>query len=217
MARVTTTASSTPCCKNTPDALPAHGQQRRALALAVLATGAGMASASAAWAQSGESSANASAPSAVQLQREGGSLLLTASLPWSLPELVLDALLKGIPVHFVAEVNMVRERWYWSDQELLSAQRYMRLSYQPLTRRWRLYTGSQPFEGQGFLQAMQRIVRWHIGPAAELPSQGEAVLQLRFRIDISQFPRPLQIGALGRSGWNLLVTHTERVDLGVLQ
>lgn len=231
MARVTTTASSTPCCKNTPDALPAHGQQRRALALAVLATGAGMASVSAAWAQSGEPAASASAPSAVQLQREGGSLLLTASLPWSLPELVLDALLKGIPVHFVAEVNMVRERWYWSDQELLSAQRYMRLSYQPLTRRWRLYTGSQPFEGQGFgaalsssfeslqeaLQAMQRIVRWHIGPAAELPSQGEAVLQLRFRIDISQFPRPLQIGALGRSGWNLLVTHTERVDLGVLQ
>ena len=106
MARVTTTASSTPCCKNTPDALPAHGQQRRALALAVLATGAGMACASAAWAQAGDSAANASAPSAVQLQREGGSLLLTASLPWSLPELVLDALLKGIPVHFVAEVNM---------------------------------------------------------------------------------------------------------------
>ena len=53
--------------------------------------------------------------------------------------------------------------------------------------------------------------------ASVLFAQGEAVLQLRFRIDISQFPRPLQIGALGRSGWNLLVTHTERVDLGVLQ
>src|SRR5690606_21294279 len=120
-----------------------------------------------------EPAATPSAQSAVQLQREGGSLLLTASLAWSLPDLVLDALLKGIPVHFVADVHMVRERWYWSDQELLSAQRYMRLSYQPLTRRWRLYTGSQPFEGQGFgavlsssfeslqdaLQAMQRIVR----------------------------------------------------------
>lgn len=231
MARVTTTASSTPCCKKTPDVLPARGQQRRALAQAVLAAGAAMVSASATWAQEVEPAATPSAQSAVQLQREGSSLLLTASLDWSLPDLVLDALLKGIPVHFVADVHMVRERWYWSDQELLSAQRYMRLSYQPLTRRWRLYTGSQPFEGQGFgaalsssfeslqdaLQAMQRIVRWHIGPVTALPSQGEAVLQLRFRIDISQFPRPLQIGALGRSGWNLLVTHSERVDLGILQ
>ena len=168
--------------------------------------------------------------SGMQLQRDGDELLLTSSLDWVLPELVKDALLKGIPVHFIAEADMLRERWYWSDQELLRAQRYMRLSYQPLTRRWRLYTGSQPFEGQGLgvalstsfetlpeaVQAMQRIVRWRIGTMAELPSSGSAMLQLRFRIDLSHFPRPLQIGALGRADWNLLVTRREWVDLGQL-
>ena len=210
--------------------------QRRGLALAMAAALGGLAGVPALLhAQDGGSvSVDGSAgaeKTALQLQRDGDALLLSTTLNWGLPEMVQDALLKGIPVHFIAEADMLQERWYWRDRELLRALRYMRLSYQPLTRRWRLYTGSQPFEGQGFgaalsssfeglqeaLQAMQRIVRWHIGPAAELPSQGEAVLQLRFRIDISQFPRPLQIGALGRSGWNLLVTHTERVDLGVLQ
>jgi hypothetical protein len=66
------------------------------------------------------------------------------------------------------------------------------------------------------VQSMQRIVRWRIGQVADLPSSGSAILQLRFRIDLSHFPRPLQIGALGRSDWNLLVTRRERVDLDKL-
>lgn len=166
----------------------------------------------------------------IQLQRDGDALLLTATLNWVLPELVQDALLKGIPVHFIAEVEMLQERWYWSDKELLSAKRYMRLSYQPLTRRWRLYTGLRPFERQGLgtalsssfetleeaVQGMQRIVRWRVGQVSDLPSSGSAMLQLSFRIDLSHFPRPLQIGALGRSDWNLLVTRSEPVEWSAL-
>ena len=125
---------------------------------------------------------------------------------------------------------MRRERWYWRDEVLFTAQRYLRLSYQPLTRRWRLYDGSQPFEGQGLalalthtyenlseaLSAMQRLVRWRIAKVSDLPSTGEALLELRFRIDTSQFPRPLQIGALGRADWNLLVQRQARILLDSL-
>ena len=232
MERVTTTASSTHCSKKTSDSLPEQGRQRRGLVVAAAAVAL-----PALWLpQHGlaqEHTAESAEPNAdlehagVQLQRDGDALLLTASLNWTLPDLVQDALLKGIPVHFIAEADMLQERWYWRDQELLSADRYMRLSYQPLTRRWRVYTGSQPFEGQGLgvalsssfetledaVQSMQRIVRWRIGRATDLPSSGSAMLQLRFRIDLSHFPRPLQIGALGRSDWNMLVTRRERVDL----
>lgn len=203
--------------------------QRRALLAAALAAGVG-AGASVAWAADADSATFNPQPAGIQLQRDGEALLLSATMNWALPDLVQDALLKGIPVHFIAEADMLQERWYWRDQLLLNAARYMRLSYQPLTRRWRLYTGSQPFEGQGLgvalsssfdtleeaVQSMQRIVRWRIGQVADLPSIGDAMLQLRFRIDLSHFPRPLQIGALGRSDWNLLVTRRERVDLGLL-
>ena len=210
--------------------------QRRAMVLQCLAIAGAVALAPKAALAQDDSESSVSAlmvdeKTGLQLQRDGDALLLTTNLHWSLPDLVQDALLKGIPVHFIAEANMLRERWYWSDQELLSAERYLRLSYQPLTRRWRLYTGSQPFEGQGLgvalsssfdtlqeaVQAMQRIVRWRIGNVADLPASGSALLQLRFRIDLSHFPRPLQIGALGRADWNLLVTRRERVDLEQLQ
>ena len=209
--------------------------QRRAITLGLMAaTGALTALPAAVLAQEASevmSNAVVNEASDMHLQRDGADVLLTSSLHWVLPELVQDALLKGIPVHFIAEAHLLRERWYWSDQNLLNAERYMRLSYQPLTRRWRLYTGSQPFEGQGLgvalsstfetlqeaVQAMQRIVRWRIGAMADLPSNGSALLQLRFRIDLSHFPRPLQIGALGRADWNLLVMRREWVDLGKLQ
>ena len=227
------TDSSTPFCKKTPDALSLQSRQRRALALQCLAVvgAAGVAPLAALAQANSENALLADEKTGLELQRDGDALLLTSSLHWVLPDLVQDALLKGIPVHFIAQADMVRERWYWSNQELLSAERFMRLSYQPLTRRWRLYTGSQPFEGQGLgvalsssyetlqeaVQAMQRIVRWRIGAMADLPRTGLAMLQLRFRIDLSHFPRPLQIGALGRSDWNLLVMRRELVDLEKLQ
>lgn len=207
--------SSTPCCKSaktqTPQQIPRADNARRALlvglALAACPLGG--------WA---EESRVLRLPQGVLLQQEGDDLLLSSDLPWQLPAVVEQALRKGVPVHFVAEAQLLRKRWYWSDQTLLLAMRYQRLSYQALTRRWRLHTGNQPFDGLGLgtalgssyadldeaMQALQRLVRWRIGARSELPAQGEVTLQLRFRIDLTHLPRPLQIGALGRSDWNLL-------------
>ena len=120
---------------------------------------------------------------------------------------------------------MRRDRWYWSDRVVAEATRYLRLSYQPLTRRWRLSTSSVPFTnsglgvvlGQNFdeldeaLSAMRRVIRWRIGDADVLEPDAAHTVQLRFRLDMSQLPRPLQIGAVGRSDWNLLVFRSQRL------
>lgn len=167
-------------------------------------------------------------PGGVLMQSEGGELLLSSDAHWQLPAVVEQALRKGVPVHFVAEVHLLRKRWYWSDQVLLTATRYQRLSYQALTRRWRLHTGNQPMDGRlglgaalgssytsldDAMQALQRLVRWRIGARSELPAQGDVTLQLRFRIDLKNLPRPLQIGALGRSDWNLLFEQEDVLPL----
>ena len=163
----------------------------------------------------------------VLLQQEEGELFLSSDVPWQLPSAVEQALRKGVAVHFVAEVQLLRQRWYWSNQRLLTATRYYRLSYQALTPRWRLHTGSQPFNGLGLgtalgnsytdladaSQTLQHWVRWRIGARDSLPAEGPALLQLRFRIDLSQLPKPLQIGAFGRSDWNLLVQQTQPLML----
>lgn len=161
----------------------------------------------------------------LRLQRGEDGLYLGATLQFALPDLVEDALYKGIPMYFVAEAQVLRDRWYWSDRKVAEATRYLRLSYQPLTRRWRLNTSSTPFSntglgvvlGQNFddytdaLAAMQRISRWKIADRDAIEPEAVHTVHFRFRLDMSQLPRPLQIGAVGRSGWSLLLSRSQRL------
>lgn len=152
-------------------------------------------------------------------------MFLSANLQVVLPELAEDALYKGIPMYFVAEAEVNRDRWYWYDRQVAQTSRYLRLSYQPLTRRWRLNISSVPFTniglgvvlGQTFddygdaMAAIQRFSRWKIAESDALEGDVIYTVHFRFRLDTSQLPRPFQIGAVGRSGWNLLVSRSQRV------
>ena len=48
----------------------------------------------------------------MQIERQDERLLLSAALNFELPELVQDALQRGIPMYFIAEAEIQRERWY---------------------------------------------------------------------------------------------------------
>ena len=161
----------------------------------------------------------------LRLERNDGGLYLSAQLLFKLPALAEDALYKGIPMYFVMEAQVARERWYWTDRQVAQAQRYLRLSYQPLTRRWRLGMATEPLErtglgvvlGQTFdalseaLEALQRVSHWKIAePGAVTPGAPYSV-HLAFRLDTSQLAQPFQIGALGSNGWNLAMDHRARV------
>lgn len=164
--------------------------------------------------------------SSMQLTRTDEGLFLSASLQFELPGQVEDALRQGIPMYFVADAQVQRERWYWSDQQLGVATRYFRLTHQPLTRRWRLHISNTAFTSSGTglalgqtyeqledaVAAIQRINRWKILEPAQLSSTSGVSVQLRFRVDLSSLPRPLQIGALGRSGWNLQLSRTQVLE-----
>ena len=165
----------------------------------------------AAWAQE--------APRALQLQvqRTSEGVFVSATLNLRLPGAVEDALRKGIAMHFVADAQVLRHRWYWSDKTQALAMRYWRLSYQPLTRRWRLAQSSEPIAASGLgvvlgqnyddledaLAAMQRISRWQIAEASELDADTSYTARLQYRLDTSQLPRPLQWGAVGGANWTL--------------
>ena len=75
--------------------------------------------------------AQAAAPGVDELRVERGDegLFLYAQLSFELAPSVQDALLKGIPIYFVAEARVLRERWYWFDQPVASAQRFTRIAY----------------------------------------------------------------------------------------
>jgi hypothetical protein len=157
------------------------------------------------------------------LERTDDGVLLSATLRLTLSPVVEDALQKGIPMFFVADATMYRERWYWTDKEVASAARHMRLSYQPLTRRWRLTISASPIGnaavalGQNFdtveeaLAAVRRISHWKIAEANDLDADGRYTVNFRFRLDVSQLPRPFQIGAVGQSDWNVATARTQRL------
>jgi hypothetical protein len=158
-----------------------------------------------------------------QIDRTDEGAFLSAAVQFDLPSVVEDALLKGIPMFFVAEAVLYRDRWYWYDREIVRTQRHMRLSYQPLTRRWRLTVSPTVIGNTGValsqnhetkeeaLAAVQRISRWKIADAGELAAGERYNVDFRFRLDVSQLPRPFQIGAVGQADWNISVFRNQRV------
>ena len=161
-----------------------------------------------------QSSAELSQVRAVRVEDE---IVVSAQVSFELPNAVEEALLKGIPMYFVAQAGITKERWYWYDRKVAVAERYMRIAYQPLTRKWRLNVtagvdraGSTGLAlNQSFdtlpqaLAVIKRIFRWKVADASDLDGGGRHKLELRFRLDLSQLPRPFQIGAIGQSDWDV--------------
>ena len=160
------------------------------------------------------------------LEVSDGNLLLSARFDFTLPAVVEDALNKGIPIYFVAQADLLRERWYWTKKTVASVQRRLRLAYHPLTRRWRLTLGdgdmteatqgltlSQNFDTLNeAMAAVRRISRWPIADAQDIDSGGKYVVTFSFQLDASQLPRPLQIGTLGQSDWLINVNLSQALD-----
>ena len=153
----------------------------------------------------------------LQVERTEEGVFLSATVNFDLPAVIEDALAKGVAMHCVAEAEVQRSRWYWYDKTVATASRHMRLAYQPLTRRWRLNVSSGPIAQVGLgvtlnqnfdslpeaMSAIQRVSRWKIAEDSEIDADGSHKLEFRFRLDVSQLPRPFQIGVVGQADWNL--------------
>ncbi len=171
------------------------------------------------------SDGGAASISTLQVERGEGAVFLNAQLTFDLPAPIEDVLLKGIPLFFVAEAEVRRDRWYWYDKKLAIATRQIRLAYQPLTRRWRLNVsnssgssvsglgGGLPQYFDTLIEALskvQRISRWRIVELAELDPDVLHTVELSFKLDISQLPRPFQIGLIGQTDWNISTSKSIR-------
>ncbi|WP_394791412.1 DUF4390 domain-containing protein [Rhodoferax sp.] len=162
----------------------------------------------------------------MQVEHSEAGVFFSANLKFDLPNLVEDALHKGIPMFFVAEITILRDRWYWSDRIVTSQSRYIRLAYQPLTRRWRVNIAPTPIGNSGLgvvlnqnfesladaLANIQRFSRWRIADAGDVEMDGKTHAEFSFQLDVSQLPRPLQIGAMGQADWNLFGVRNQRLS-----
>lgn len=162
--------------------------------------------------------------SELRLERSEGALLLQSTLRLELSQAVEEALQKGMPLYFVTEAELVRDRWYWYDKKMNTIARHYRLAYQPLTRMWRLNVSREPIGTVGLasslsqtfetlpeaLAAIRRTVNWKLTDVSELGSDNKYTLTFKFRLDVSQLPRPFQMMAGSQSEWNLSTQKTLR-------
>ncbi len=151
------------------------------------------------------------------------STQVSLQVAFQLPAQVDDALHRGIPLFFSAEVALVQERWYWIDRTVAKAQRYWRLSYQPLTRRYRLQSSPQPIDNTGLgvglaqsydelseaLLAIKRMGTWALGNGP-LESDARHRLDFRFRLDPNPLLRPWLTSA-GDGEWGLAVQRSQPI------
>jgi hypothetical protein len=103
----------------------------------------------------------------------------------------------------------------------------VKLAYQPLTRRWRASVSTQSFQSSGLgaglgqsyanldeaLQVVRRLNHWRVASASDLSPESKQNMLMKFKLDLSQLPRPLQIGAMTQTEWNINFTKTQRLQL----
>jgi Domain of unknown function (DUF4390) len=173
------------------------------------------------WAQS--SNAEIINLKATRLNKE---MAISADIKFDLPSSIEEAMYKGVSLTFVSDLEVAKERWYWVDKKVVVASRQTRISYQALTRRWRVLPWSDGASPSGLgvqlpqtyetlaeaLGVAKRIYNWRVVHLADI-DDAHYLVQLSYRLDISQLPKPLQLGLLGSGDWSINAATRQRMQL----
>ena len=152
----------------------------------------------------------------LQVNRAEGTLNLEFVARVSLPKAVEDALQRGVPLYFVAEARLLRNRWYWRDERVARIARSWRVAYQPLTNTWRVGLGGLHQTHPTLLEALttaSRSAGWKLADLAALDSDSRYYVEFSYRLDTSQLPGPMQFGLGGQGDWSVGADRVLRVDL----
>lgn len=141
---------------------------------------------------------------------------LAADFKINLTFYVEQALTRGITLNFLTEFKVTQSRWYWLDEVVMEGEQTTKLSYNPLTRQYRIARGAlfQNFDSlEEALIVLGHQTTGSIAPE-QLRSRSGYIASVirkdpvysaytRFRLDTSQLPKPLQVNALAGNDWSL--------------
>ncbi|SAL30366.1 DUF4390 domain-containing protein [Caballeronia humi] len=148
-------------------------------------------------------------PIAVQrasLQADGSGWSIDARFEFDLNSSLEDAVNKGVPLYFTTDFNLSRPRWYWFDEEPVNVSQSIRLSFQPLTREYRVSTGGLQL---GFgslseaLDVIKHVTSWHVIDRNQVKPGETYIASVRMQLDIALMPKPFQIDAVNNRDWSL--------------
>ena len=196
---------------------PPHGSLRRRSVLRALGVAASRALFPGLWLAAAHPAVQASEGelTGFEVVRDEDGVYLSYAVNFELGKGPEDALAKSVPLFFVAEAEIFRDRWYWRDRRVAHAVRTWRIVYQPLTSTYRVTTigglsQSYPTRAEA-IASFSRGSRWKVAEPGQL-EEGRHYLEFQYRLDTAQLPRPMQIGISGESDWQLSVKRTLRIN-----
>jgi hypothetical protein len=199
--------------------LPPHGSLRRRSVLRALGVAASRLLLPGVWVAAAAGSVAVRAAEAeltvLEVGRDEDGVFLTYAVDFELGKAADEALTKSVPLFFVAQAEIFRDRWYWRDRRVADVQRVFKVVLQPLTSTYRLTTAgglSQTYPTRAeALAAISRATRWKVAEAGQV-EDGHHYLEFNFRLDTTLLPRPMQIGISGQPDWQLSVKRTLRIN-----
>jgi hypothetical protein len=140
------------------------------------------------------------------LRADEDGYVLTAEFDLALNPTLEEALEKGVALNFVLEFELVRPRWYWLDERTLSYSSQHRVSYNALTRQYRVASGllAQAFDSLEEVQRfLSRVTARRVAARDQLAKGTTYEAAIRMRLDVSALPKPFQVNALASREWSL--------------
>ncbi len=118
-----------------------------------------------------------------------------------------DALLRGVPLYFTTQVEVTRPRWYWFDETAISATRTVRISYNLLTRQYRVSIDGNLHRNfaklEEVLSLLRRPSRWVIADLSSLKRGQVYQVSVQMALDVTLLPKTIQISAISDGDWRL--------------
>jgi hypothetical protein len=143
---------------------------------------------------------------AAELRIDEGEVLLNADFEFTLNPTLEEALQKGIPLYFELEFELTRGRWYWLDEKIAQTTLVYRVSYNALTRQYRVASGLliQTFNTLEEVERfIGRVTSRPVARADALTKGARYEAGVRLRLDVAQLPKPFQVNALASREWTL--------------
>jgi len=140
------------------------------------------------------------------LQATDDGYQLDATFDIQLSPAVLEALNRGLPLYFISEFELTRQRWYWFDEVVARRELQYKLFYNALTRQYRLASGAlyQNFDSLEEAMLVLSSIRGRQVAEKDVLTKGEEYTAgVRLRLDVSQLPKPFQVSALTSREWDL--------------
>ncbi|MGH8777545.1 DUF4390 domain-containing protein [Paraburkholderia sp.] len=154
----------------------------------------------------GQARADSIAVQRASLQSDNNGWSLDARFDFDLNSSLEDAVNRGIPLYFTTDFELSRPRWYWFDEQPVNVSQSIRLSFQPLTREYRVSSGGLQ---QGFptlkdaLAVIKHITSWHVIDRKDVYAGETYTASVRMQLDVALMPKPFQIDAVNNRDWNL--------------